>query len=395
MQSQNTISLKEAQGHTFFFQSEYTFQNEPALCSVEAQVKFTAMLTIPMSFFVAQVAIAQTDIAMFWLWNSIACFLGSFPMLIIFFSRAYRGLEPVVPTLPLTYQRELYNSTWRGWRTCHTRAGNPDSKVTVILIHGFGGSIGHWRQNISTLAEHYNVYAIDLLGFGASDKPDALYSIDLWVEQTYDFWKEFIGSPVILVGNSIGSVVCLSVAAQHPEMVRGVAMISLPDLSQDEASVPLWARPLLSQLKAAIVSPWVLTPLFYFLRQHWVVRYWAGMAYACTEAITDELLEILVRPALEQDSVKAFCSILKAMIRPEFSPNVKQILNHVQAPLLLLWGKEDRMIPIALGWQLLSHSPKLELIELDDAGHCAHDDRPEQVNGELLHWIDTKVVEVA
>jgi pimeloyl-ACP methyl ester carboxylesterase len=390
MQNQNAMRLEKGCENDSFFQHEYIFQNEPAVRSVEAQVKFTAMLTIPLSFFVAQVAITQVNIASFWLWNAIACIFGSFPVLVACFSRVSDSQVPTSQPLA-PYYGDVQSSIWRGWKTCHTRIKNQESSVGVLLIHGFGGSIGHWRQNMFKLAEHCNVYAIDLLGFGASDKPDAVYSIDLWVEQAYDFWKTYVNVPIILVGNSIGSVVCLSLAAKHPEMVQGVAMISLPDLSQNQKTAPQFLRPFLLKLQEAIVSPWVLQPLFYFVRQPWVVRHWAKMAYACTEAITDELLEILVKPALEQGSAKAFCSILKAMISPKFSPDIQQVLVKLQVPLLLLWGKQDRMIPIALACRFLSYSPNLELVELDEAGHCAHDDRPEQVNWELLNWINTKV----
>jgi pimeloyl-ACP methyl ester carboxylesterase len=402
MQNENVMRLEEVRKYDFFFQSKYWIENEPATCTVEAQIKFTALLMIPLAFFVEQVAIAQIDIIRFGIWNGIACFLGSFPILVAGFNRELETIAPnlkppkpedgVPIKLQLPNYGKLQSSEWRGWRVCHTQVEKSQSAPTVILIHGFGGSIGHWRQNIFELAKHCNVCAIDLLGFGASDKPDLDYSIDLWVEQTYDFWKEFVDVPVILVGNSIGSVVCLSLAAAHPEMVRGVAMISLPDLSQSETSLPSWIRPLMASLKSAIVSPWFLTPLFYFVRQNWVVRRWARLAYACTEAITDELLEILIKPALEQNSVNAFCSILKAMMSSGFSPNIRQILGQVKIPLLLLWGKQDRMIPIALAGKFLGYSPNLELVELDEAGHCAHDDRPEQVNGELLSWIDAKVV---
>jgi pimeloyl-ACP methyl ester carboxylesterase len=390
MQQYGTAELEEVEEHSFYFQDKYLFQNEPADCSVNAQVKFTAMLTIPMSLFMAQVAIAQVDITKFWLWNALACTLGSFPVFVAFFNRISEVVSiPSQPPVPIW--KNTQSLIWRGWKTCFTHAGNAESPFTIILIHGFGGSVGQWRQNISGLAEYCSVYAIDLLGFGGSDKPDTDYSIDLWVEQTYDFWKSSVNTPVILVGNSIGSVVCLSLAATHPEMVRGVAMISLPDLSSEDQSEHSMTRSFLLNLRKAVVSPWILKPLFYFLRQQWVVRYWASMAYACREAVTDELLEILVRPALEQDSVKAFCSILRAMISPKFSPNIRQILVRLQVPLLLLWGKQDRMIPIALAWKFLRCAPSLELIELDDAGHCAHDDRPEQVNWELLNWINIKI----
>lgn len=69
----------------------------------------------------------------------------------------------------------------------------------LLLVHGFGASIGHWRKNIPVLAAGgYRVYAIDLLGFGSSDKPALNYTVELWQEQLKDFWTAHIQEPTVL-----------------------------------------------------------------------------------------------------------------------------------------------------------------------------------------------------
>ncbi|MFN3680352.1 alpha/beta fold hydrolase, partial [Thermosynechococcus sp.] len=79
---------------------------------------------------------------------------------------------------------------WRGHRICYSVNGRG---APVVLVHGFGASIGHWRKNIPALtAAGYRVYALDLLGFGASAKPDLTYSLDLWAELLADFWQAHI-----------------------------------------------------------------------------------------------------------------------------------------------------------------------------------------------------------
>lgn len=315
----------------------------------------------------------------------------------------YNFFQPIFSNPPsdkaapsITQLRQMgYQQTylWQGWKVHHSVIPNPKSQVPIIFVHGFGGSIGHWRQNLSVLARHHSVYAIDLLGFGASDKPDIQYSIELWADQLHDFWQACVGKPVILVGNSIGSLICSVAARSHPEMVRGVAMISLPDPASQYEVLPAIVRPLVRLIQAIFSSSWVLYPLFYLLRHPKILRRWATLAYAGQEAVTDELLEILAKPAHERDSARAFCAILKAMAHPQFSPNLRSILSNISAPSLLIWGKQDRMIPIASARQFLTYNPHLQLIELDNAGHCAHDECPEQVNAELLRWIQTQVLE--
>jgi len=105
----------------------------------------------------------------------------------------------------------------------------------------------------------------------------------------------------------------------------------------------------------------------------------------------NELLEILTKPTREQGSAQAFCAILKGMMSPQFSPSVQSIFTRIKIPSLLLWGKQDRMIPSASAQQFLSYNADLQFVELDAAGPCAHDECPERVNTELIQWIQTQV----
>jgi len=280
---------------------------------------------------------------------------------------------------------------WRGWQTRYTyfRALQTDqvSTTPVMLLHGFGASIGHWRHNLEVIGQHHTVYALDMLGFGASRKASANYNIDLWVEQVYEFWQTFIRQPVVLVGNSIGSMICMASAAAHPEMVKGIVMINLPDFSLREEMIPRWLRPVVSTIEGLVASPVVLKSLFYVVRRPPIVRKWVGLAYANPGAVTDELVEILTVPAQDRGAAATFSALFKAMTSSEFGPPVKSILPTLEIPLLLIWGRQDRMIPPDLARQFVALNPNLELVELDDAGHCPHDECPEQVNQILLDWL--------
>ncbi|MBE9128887.1 MULTISPECIES: alpha/beta fold hydrolase [unclassified Coleofasciculus] len=299
-------------------------------------------------------------------------------------------------TKSVHWQQRIGNQrdwVWRGWQTRYTyfRPLPTHRELTppILLLHGFGTSIGHWRQNLEVLSQHYPVYALDMLGFGASRKAQADYKIDLWVDQVYEFWQTFIQQPMVLVGNSIGSLVCLSAAAAHPEMVSGMVMISLPDFSQREEAIPLWLRPIMSTIEGLVASPAILKSLFYLVRHPPIVRKWAGLAYANPEAVTAELVEILTEPARDKGAAATFSALFKAMTSTEFGPRVKSVLPTLDIPLLLIWGCKDRMIPPYLAGQFAALNPKLELVELENAGHCPHDECPEQVNQILLDWLST------
>lgn len=278
---------------------------------------------------------------------------------------------------------------WQGWQTRYTylRADQRTSQPPIVFLHGFGASLGHWRQNLPYFAERHSVYAIDLLGFGGSEKAAIPYSIDLWVQQLHSFWKTFIGCPVILVGNSIGSLVALTAAHTHPEMAQSLVMLSLPDPSLREDLIPQWCRPVLSRIERAFTAEWILKSLFYGVRRPKVIRPWAGLAYASRGAITDELVEILTTPAGDRGAARAFSLILQAMVNPKFGPRVSAVLPEMEIPILLLWGRQDRMVPPMFAPKFAAMNARIKLIELEDAGHCPHDECADRVNEAIAHWL--------
>ena len=278
---------------------------------------------------------------------------------------------------------------WRGWQTRYTYVRSPQKTNTpIILLHGFGTSIGHWRNNLTVLGESHTVYALDMLGFGASEKPVINYCVELWVEQVYDFWRTFINTPVVLVGNSTGSLVTLAIAQAYPEMVAGIAMLSLPDLSVREESVPKFIRPIVSRLESLVASKLLLKTVFRAVNRPGIVKKWAAMAYSNPEAVTDELVDILLAPAQDRGSANAFAGILKAMVGAGFAPKVKNVLPNLKVPILLIWGQQDRMVPHSFARQFADYNPQYaQLVSLENVGHCPHDECPDVVNQALLDWI--------
>ena len=280
---------------------------------------------------------------------------------------------------------------WRGWQTRYTfiRPDRPLPKTTpLILLHGFGTSIGHWRHNLAVLGQHHTVYALDMLGFGASEKAPVSYKVDLWVEQVYDFWRTFIQQPVVLVGNSIGSLVCLRAAAKHPDMVQGVVMLSLPDPSLEAEAIPGFLLPVVATIKSLIISPPVLKTQFRFARKPGGVRRWASIACVNTEAVTDELIDILIGPAQDRGSAQAFYATFKAVTSAEPELSVKKILPLLNVPVLLIWGQQDKMIPPTFAHQFADYNPQVQLLTIKNAGHCPHDECPEEVNPAILTWMN-------
>ena len=280
---------------------------------------------------------------------------------------------------------------WRGWQTRYTYQRGLKERETsppVLLLHGFGASIGHWQHNLEFLANHHTVYGLDLVGWGGSRKPKINYNIDLWVEQVYDFWQTFVGQPAILVGNSIGSLVALVAAARHPEMAATLVMVSLPDLSAEQEAIPKSLQPLVNGIKRSILNPPLLHTLFKIVSRPQVARKWAQIAYANPDRVTDDLIDLFLTPAREREAPAAFVKIMQGMTSSNFSPNIRHLLPAMKMPMLLIWGCEDRMIPAGTADILLKLNPLMQLVTLAAAGHCAHDEMPDEVNRIIRNWLD-------
>ncbi len=277
---------------------------------------------------------------------------------------------------------------WRGWQLRYSYQ-HPDQATAcpLLLLHGFGAAIEHWRHNIPILSEQRSVYALDLLGFGASRKADIDYSVSLWAEQVRDFWATSIGEPVVLVGNSLGSLVAATAAARYPELACGLVMLNLPDVSLRQAAIPARARALVTSLENAIAAPPLLRLLFRVLRLRPVLRRWAHFAYEEQTAVTEELIEILARPPRDAGAADAFCALSRAARQPEFAPAMRSLLADLAIPMLLVWGERDRMVPFSLARYYQDCNPQLTFVPLPGRGHCPHDEAPDEFNALLLGWL--------
>ncbi len=300
----------------------------------------------------------------------------------------------------------LRNWYWRGrrirysFRRSHI-APTPAAatRPPILLIHGFGAGIGHWRNNIAALSQHHNVYAIDLLGFGNSEKAQAPYSPFFWADQIHDFWQTFIGQPTILVGNSLGSVTAMMAAAKYPAMAQALIWINLPDSSVLAPNLPPVARrarrllftalrPLTASLRYLFTSPLVINPLLTAIRPRWILTGFARKAYANPAIVDDELMDVLGLPPYDRGSRQALRAMTRFVGNVPDAYRARYVLPQLSLPMLLIWGQQDALVPPLLGPKMAALNPRIRLVELDDAGHCPQDECADRVNPLILSWIE-------
>lgn len=277
---------------------------------------------------------------------------------------------------------------WRGYPIAYQSAGA--TGPAIVLVHGFGACWGHWRRNLPVLGQECRVFALDLIGFGASAKPqpgiEIEYTFATWSQLLGDFCREVVGEPAFLIGNSIGCVVVFQTAVDAPDWTRGLAALncSLRLLhDRKRRSLPWyrqWGAPVLQQILA---NRTVGQFFFKQIARPGTVRNILRQAYINPEAVTDELVDLLLAPAQDPGAMDVFL----AFTRYSQGPLPEDLLPQITCPVLFLWGEGDPWEPLELGRRLAEYPCVEDFIVLPDIGHCPQDEAPEQVNPLLLDWI--------
>lgn len=286
---------------------------------------------------------------------------------------------------------------WRGYNINYLvfqARNNITSRPSLLLVHGFGASVAHWRRNIATLAQNYTVYAIDLLGFGASDKPAGFeYNMESWAQLILDFANEIIQRPTVLVGNSVGSLACVIAAADSSQTsIKGLVLLNCAGGMNNKAIVDDWRIkllfPLLWLVDFLLNQRSVASAIFNRVKQRENLKNILLSVYGNKESVDEDLVEIIKGPADDEGALDAFVSIVTG---PP-GPNPVQLIRKITLPILVLWGDQDPFTPIdgPVGKyfsSLPSQKPNVSLFLLEGVGHCPHDDRPDLVHEKLLPWL--------
>ena len=295
--------------------------------------------------------------------------------------------------------------TWKFHHIGWSLMGDQTAPKAVLLIHGFGANTNHWRFNQPVLAEQVPTYAIDLLGFGRSDQPQARlqdeppqngtvqYCFDLWAQQVADFCHEVIERPVVLVGNSIGGVVALRAAQLlGEERCKEVVLIDCAQRLMDDkqlATQPAWMAWIRPLLKTLVSQRWLSTALFRNAARPALIRNVLKQAYPSGSNIDDALVSLLLIPSQRPGAAEAFRGFIN-LFDDYLAP---LLLKDLSIPVHMIWGEADPWEPVkeAKEWKQ-KYDCIRSLMVIPHAGHCPHDESPKEVNNQLLLIINQQAI---
>jgi pimeloyl-ACP methyl ester carboxylesterase len=260
----------------------------------------------------------------------------------------------------------------------------PNNDFTVVLIHGFGASLETWNDIYPFLCKNYSVIRMDLKGSGLSSKPrDNKYKLSDQAYILMQFLMELNQTNVVLVGHSLGGGVALltyfeSLSKHFGIKVKGLVLIDSAGYPQ---SLPFFIK--------AVRNP-IVRFLSYFTTAEFRVRLVLERIYKVKEKITSERVERYAFSLNQPGSEYALHQTANQIVPNNISELTAKFPT-VAIPTLIVWGKDDPVIPIENA-HLFNHDiPNSRLFILDNTGHVPHEERPEETFAAINQFLKSLI----
>jgi len=274
--------------------------------------------------------------------------------------------------------------------------GGPSGGPILVMVHGLGGSLVNWAALAPLLTGTCRVLALDLIGFGHTQAGGHSTSVTANQQMLARFLRKVVGAPVILVGNSMGGLITIQQAAQHPTSVTGAVLIdpalpvkvgSQPD-ALVSASFGMYAVPHLGRAmlraRRRVRSPEELAMD--------VLRLCCVDPYRVPAEVRQQLLDLArdrsEYPDIDKDFLVAARSLMGMMARRS---SYRATMSAIRVPVLLLHGEKDRLVSIEASREAAAANPSWRFEVAPDVGHVPMLEVPEWTAARILEWLAAEV----
>jgi pimeloyl-ACP methyl ester carboxylesterase len=271
--------------------------------------------------------------------------------------------------------------------------GGPSDGPTLVLVHGLGGSHLNWDLLAPELTRHGRVLALDLPGFGMSRPARRPATVRSNVAVLARFVREIAGSPVVLVGNSMGGLVSVLLTSREPHLVRELVLL--------DPALPAPSRVLCSPATAALLLLHALPGVGERLRRNRRRRIGARATVHETlrlcgvdvTALPEGLVERYVALVEQQSDVagidRAFLSASRSLawtlVRTR---RFRAAMSSIPVPVLLVHGDQDRLVPVTAARATARDHPAWRYAELSGVGHLPQLQAPHELATLALAWLE-------
>ncbi|MGB3202366.1 MAG: alpha/beta hydrolase [Nodosilinea sp.] len=255
--------------------------------------------------------------------------------------------------------------------TAYAEAGNSDSTPPLLLIPGFDSSLLEFRRLLPLLTAQASTWAVDLLGFGFSDR--TLYpqlSPTAIKVHLHSFWRQMIDRPVVLVGASMGGAAAIDFALTYPEAVAGLVLIDAAGFA---------AGPAMGNLMVPPLDSWATA----FLRNPGVRRSISRQAYFDKALVTPDA-ELCAALHLQCPGWK---EALIAFTKSGGYNFLTAKIPRLACPTLVIWGEQDKILGTKDARRFEAAIADCKLVWIPQCGHVPHLEKPEETAAALVPFV--------
>ncbi|HEX6458427.1 MAG TPA: alpha/beta fold hydrolase [Thermoleophilaceae bacterium] len=273
------------------------------------------------------------------------------------------------------WREHLHELEIGGRRVNYVEMGAGD-EPPVVFVHGLGGAWQNWLENIPRLAQERRALALDLPGFGRSEMPRDEISIAGYGRTVHAFCEQLGLDEVVLVGNSMGGFVAAEAAIQFPGLVERLVLVSAAGISITNLlrrPAVTWGRvaAAFGSYGAANSRAAVTRPVIRHLALGFVMRHPTRLrADLCWEQV-------------HAAGTPGFNDALEALLGYDF----RDRLSEISCPTLIVWGKEDMMVPVRDADEFERLIPNSRKLLMEDTGHVPMLERPLKFNECLVEFL--------
>lgn len=264
---------------------------------------------------------------------------------------------------------------WRGphgdiFHTCQGKGSD------VVLVHGIypGASTYEWRRNFDALSEHYKVYAIDLLGFGLSDKPGANLTSGMQIETLRAFLEQVVGRSAAVVACGESASYAIQIGSDSPKLIK-ILVLSGP--------IHYGPRPQPEHNMSPLALPLVLTTAWNVSTSLAGLRYYLmNSVYFDPSHVDDDMVQYYSTATHQYGSQYVFPSLLAGRLRHDASEALRTMS---QTSVHAIYGRESRLVPLSTAEQFRSLLPTAEITIFDRCGALPQDEQAQPFNRLVLN----------
>jgi len=248
------------------------------------------------------------------------------------------------------------------------------SGTPLVLIHGYGSSTYTWNDVFDPLSRQFHVIALDLKGFGFSEKPEGDYTRHAQSDLVIHFMDYLKIDKAIICGNSMGGAVALVTAIHHPERVSRLILVDSAGIDVGGTSVApaILYQPIIGPAIGAVAlatETWLRTNL--------------KKGFYDPGKITDERFRAYYRPLTTKQGQRA-AFLARTRLEPH---SVEAEVNQIHQPTLIIWGADDELIPLEASRRFQQLIQGSRLVVFEKCGHLPEEEKPDRFVEEVLKFL--------